>query len=209
MHKIDLTTENIQFTFADSTALYHACRSTDSTEQQRAYQELWRYLYGVTYQLMGDQADGGDLAQDCAQRALVRIHQRLIECQEPAAFRSWTRRIASNLAIDELRRRRRLSDLPDPDHSVAPLSLTVAAPEATVLATMQTVALRELLQKSPMSARSQRVVIGRYLDETSDEELAQTESSLSKTAVLPSHIQVTRAKNLAKLREWARLQEFL
>ena len=195
--------------FSDSRELYQACRSSGQTEQVHAYQELWRYLYGISYQIMRDQADGADLAQDCAQRALVRIHQRLIECQEPAAFRSWSRRIASNLAIDELRRRRRLGQLPEPEQGTTPTSLTVAAPEQSVLATMQAADLRALLEQSPMSDRSQRVVIGRYLDETPDEELAQSESTLSNAAVLPSHIQVTRAKNIAKLRQWERFREYL
>lgn len=195
--------------FSDSVSLYRACRSTDAAEQSRAYQELWRYLYGITFQIMRGQADGGDLAQDCAQRALVRVHQRIIECQEPAAFRTWVRRIASNLAIDELRRRRRLGDLPDPNQGITPIALTAAAPEQSVLATMHQAELRDLLGQSPMSERSQRVVIGRYLDETPDEELAHTESNLSQTTVLPSHIQVTRAKNIAKLRGWERLRDLL
>jgi hypothetical protein len=44
------------------------------------------------------------------------------------------------------------------------------------------------------------VVVGRYFDEQPDEALARTESDLAGQTVLPSHIQVTRAKNLAKLR---------
>lgn len=195
--------------FTDSTELYQACRRGDPAEQQQAYQELWRYLYSATNQIMRDQADGAALAQDCAQQALIRIHQRLIECHEPAAFRSWARRIASNLAIDELRRRRRLGALPDPEQGTAPVGLTVAAPEQSVLATLQTEELRALLLQSPMSERSQRVVIGRYLDGTPDEELAEREVNLAGKTVLPSHIQVTRAKNIAKLRQWERLRDYL
>jgi len=194
---------------SESVTLYRACRSADVTEQRRAYQEVWRYLYGITFQIMRDQADGADLAQDCAQQALVRVHQLIIECREPAAFRTWVRRIASNLAIDELRRRRRFGILPDPEESITPLPLTVAAAEQSALATMRQAELRDLLLQSPMSERSQRVVIGRYIDGIPDEELAQTESDRAKATVLPSHIQVTRAKNIAKLRGWERLRDFL
>ena len=40
-------------------------------------------------------------------------------------------------------------------------------------------------------------------------ELAQAESELSKTAVLPSHVQVTRSKNISKLKKWPALKALL
>lgn len=196
-------------TLSDSAALYHACRSADLARQSQAYRTLWTYLYRVTYQLVHDQADADALAQDCTQRTLVRIHQRLIECREPNAFRTWARRIASNLTIDELRRRRRLTPLPDEENGATAPPYVVVAPEQTVFATMQQDALRALLTQSPMSERSRRVVIGRYLDDSDDEALAQVESDLAGATVLPSHLQVTRAKNIAKLRQWEPLRAYL
>jgi len=195
-------------TVSDSADLYQACRSTDAARQSQAYRTLWSYLYRVTYQLLYDQADADALAQDCTQRALVRIHQRLLECHEPNAFRTWARRIASNLTIDELRQRRRLATLPDDENDTSALPY-VAAPDQTVLATMQQDELRTLLNGSPMSERSRRAVIGRYLDDSNDEELAQAESALAGATVLPSHLQVTRAKNIAKLRQWEPLRAYL
>lgn len=195
--------------FPESADLYQACRSADPTRQTPAYRALWSYLYPVTYQLLRDQADADDLAQECTQRALVRIHQRLLECREPNAFRTWARRIAANLALDELRQRRRLTALPDEEAAPSPLPYTVAAPEASVLATMQQDELRALLIQSPMSDRSRRAVIGRYLDDHNDEELAQKESALAGVPILPSHLQVTRAKNIAKLRQWEPLRAYL
>jgi len=53
------------------------------------------------------------------------------------------------------------------------------------------------------------VVIGRYLDDSDDETLARAESELAGSDVLPSHVQVTRAKNIAKLRQWPLLTQFL
>ena len=51
--------------------------------------------------------------------------------------------------------------------------------------------------------------MGRFFDQSEDEQLAQVERELSGEAVLSSHVQVTRAKNLAKLRSWQPLREFL
>ena len=93
--------------FIESTVLYAQCSGDDLALQAIAYQVLWTYLYRISLQLVRDQADADALAQDCAQDALVQVHTRLAECREPKAFRSWAKRIVSNLCIDELRRRNR------------------------------------------------------------------------------------------------------
>ena len=193
-------------------ALYEACRSEQTTIQAAAYRTLWAYLYRIACHLVRNQPDADDLAQDCAQKALVRIHQRIIECQSPEAFRSWARRIASNLAIDELRRRNRMVSLPESSTDIRQMNDTTFAqgsPENTLLAQLNENELRGLLNRAPISERSRRVVVGRFLDDSADELLAQTESELAKEQVLSSHVQVTRAKNLAKLRAWEPLQLYL
>jgi hypothetical protein len=66
-----------------------------------------------------------------------------------------------------------------------------------------------MLQQAPISDRSRRVVIGRYLDDLPDDQLAATESDLSATDVQPSNIQVTRSKNISKLRDFEPFIAFL
>lgn len=194
----------------ESEALYWACGSQDTAVQEGAYRQLWEYLFRVAYQLALRQADGAALAQDCAQQALVRIHEQRHNCAEPKAFHGWARRIATNLVIDELRRRRRLvfHDGGEAGESQKEVVDASPLPETAVLDHLTEQSLRQLLAHSPMSARSRRLVIGRYLDDLPDEMLAQTESALANETVRPSHIQVTRAKNIAKLREWELLQQF-
>lgn len=189
----------------ESTALHAACGSPDTAVQTAAYHILWRYLYRVAAAMTHSQPDGDALAQDCAQRALLRVHQQYDRCDEPKAFRVWARRIVCNLVIDDLRRRQRLQPLPDSGPELA----HPARVESEVLGEITAVALRQLLAQAPISDRSRRVVIGRYLDNSDDETLAQTESQLASSEVLPSHIQVTRAKNIAKLRRWPPLAQFL
>jgi DNA-directed RNA polymerase specialized sigma24 family protein len=117
----------------------------------------------------------------------------------------------SNLAIDELRRQKRLTTLPDTDsHESASSALAAQpSPDMTVLAELVEEDLRSLIVHAPISERSRRVVIGRFLDDLPDEALAHTESELSQSEILPSHVQVTRAKNLAKLRDWPPLRILL
>jgi RNA polymerase sigma factor (sigma-70 family) len=196
--------------YHDSADLFAACSSPETAVQATAYRELWRYLYRVALHVANQQPDQEALAQDCAQRALIRIHHRRETCAEPKAFRSWSRRIVTNLVIDELRRRQRLQPLEStPDTILNASSRQNPSPERAVLSELSLENLRSLLLQSPMSDRSRRVVIGRYLDDLEDESLAQTESDLAKKEVLPSHIQVTRSKNIAKLKTWDALREIL
>jgi len=189
----------------ESVTLHTACGSPDTAVQTAAYHALWHYLYRVAAAMTRSQPDGEALAQDCAQRALLRVHQQYDRCDEPKAFRVWTRRIVCNLVIDELRRRKRLQPLPEPGPDLAQPDHV----ESAVLGEITAVSLRQLLAQAPISDRSRRVVIGRYLDNNDDETLALTESELANSEVLPSHIQVTRAKNIAKLRQWPLLAQFL
>lgn len=204
-----MSDEKIHEPLTDSADLYAACVRQEST----AYKILWTYLYRAAFYIVSDQPDAYALAQDCAQDALVRIHERIGECREPQAFRTWARRIVSHIAIDKLRRRKRLVrfDANEPDD----ISLDVPAEnkldlvDNIVAEQINLSLLRRLLQLAPISGRSRRVVIGRYIDNLRDEALAEAESQQQDHPVRPSHLQVTRSKNLAKLRQWDKLQSFL
>ncbi len=196
--------------FEDSAELFSACGSADTAVQAAAYRQLWQYLYRVAFHVARAQADQEALAQDCAQQALIRIHRKRETCDEPKAFRSWSRRIVSNLVIDELRRRQRLQPLEETSETNINAANGGNSPlEGAVLSNLNLEQLRNLLQRSPMSERSQRVVIGRYLDDVEDELLAATESDLAQETVRPSHIQVTRSKNISKLKKWDVLHDLL
>ncbi|MCI0397403.1 MAG: RNA polymerase sigma factor [Chloroflexi bacterium] len=194
---------------SDSAELYLACQSSDAQRQAAAYQVLWRYLFRVALHVVRDQPEAEALAQDCAQNALIRIHQRLAECREPAAFRAWARRITSHIAIDELRARKRLLPLPDDETTGQPEQFAGANPPAAEMEVAGFRRLYEVINQAPISGRSRRVILGRYLEEAPDEQLARRESEIAGLAVLPSHIQVTRAKNIAKLRAYEPIRSFL
>lgn len=196
--------------FADSASLFAACRSGDPPTQEAAYRSLWSYLYRVALQILHDQADAQALAEDCAQAAIIRVHERQEQCREPAAFLAWARRIAAHAAIDELRRLRRLLPANDDGHNdLSALAAEDDSLEASVADAIDLAALRALIARAPISDRSRRAVAGRYLDGAPDERLARAESELAGRTVLPSHLQVTRTKDIAKLRDYAPLRAFL
>lgn len=196
----------------DSTTLYERCQP-HSAHQAEAYTDLFEYLFRISYGIVYRQPDGEALAQDCAQDALVKIHQGLDTLEEPRAFLSWSRRIVHNRTIDALRKRKRLQPLIpemsyDDSPELPPEFLKMAA-EGEVVDQLTEEALRLLLEHAPISDRSRRVVIGRFLDDVDDETLSQHEAALSGNDILPSHIQVTRSKNIYKLKSWPQLRHFL
>jgi RNA polymerase sigma factor (sigma-70 family) len=195
--------QTVGHTFADNAELYAACRSGDRLVQAAAYETLWGYLYRVAFQVLRDQPEPEMLAQDCAQDALIRVHERLAECREPAAFRAWARRIVTNLAIDTLRRSK-WETLPGEDEWDRIPASDPPQPEKEALEHE----LFALISQAPISDRSRRVVLGRYLDGVPDERLAREESRRANRSVLPSHVQVTRSKDINRLRSWAPLEAF-
>jgi len=84
------------------------------TGDTQAFDELMsRYsgsIYRVTYSMMRCQADASDLAQE----TFIRAYRSLARYDERFAFYTWLRRIAVNLCLNALRRRRRFFFLPLP-----------------------------------------------------------------------------------------------
>jgi RNA polymerase sigma factor (sigma-70 family) len=198
-------------TYTDSATWFAACQNPDPPVQASAYEALFSYLSRAALHIVRDQPGAEELAQDCAQIALIRIYERLDECHEPAAFRTWARQIVSHLAIDTLRRRSKLTfaaedELESVSYETADNG---ASPEMEIATVDNESALYVTIHSAPISDRSRRVVIGRYLQALPDEPLAEIESELAGKTVLPSHIQVTRAKNMAKLRTWEPLLTLL
>jgi RNA polymerase sigma-70 factor (ECF subfamily) len=66
-----------------------------------AFEGLYRLAYRVAFRILGDRGDAEDVAQEALARASVRW-SRLQDRPE-----GWVTRVASNLAIDRYRRRRR------------------------------------------------------------------------------------------------------
>lgn len=187
--------------------LYAACRHENSPEQTQAFTILWNYLYRITYTMVYNRVDPEALATECTQQALIKIHRNMEQCHSPEQFRSWAAQITRRTVIDELRKSAHTRRATLTEES-ATVSQTEAIPLPEETHNLHTL-LRKAITEGPLSERSQRVVLGRYFDEQTDETLAQIESSQSGKTVLPSHIQVTRAKNLAKLRTDTALLERL
>jgi RNA polymerase sigma-70 factor, ECF subfamily len=64
-------------------------------------------LYRVAFRLTGSQEDALDVVQD----AFVKVYRDIDAWNERSAFYSWLYRVATNLAIDRLRRRKKDREL--------------------------------------------------------------------------------------------------
>ena len=196
-----------------SAELYDLCSSSESDKRNIGFEALWSYLYRIAYFNFHSQPDPDAFAQDITQNAIVRIHQKIDTCRSPEAFLGWSRQITQNLCIDHFRKNKNnvsLSAITAEGEMAAPDNLLRADlnfEESMILSKMQQ-EFRDYLAVAPISERSKRVVIGRYFDNHIDEKLAEIEANISQKDVKPSNIQVTRAKNIDKLRKWDRLVDW-
>ncbi len=84
-------------------ALYAACLLHGSDAQMDAYMQLSKHIYRVAYAMLYSQPASLELAADCMQTALLKIHQNLDQCRDPAAFRAWSAQITRRVVLDYLR----------------------------------------------------------------------------------------------------------
>jgi RNA polymerase sigma-70 factor (sigma-E family) len=117
-----------------------------------AFDGLYRLAYRVAYRIVGDRPEAEDIAQEALARASLRW-PRLHEQPE-----GWVTRVASNLAIDRYRRRRREPHIP-----IGPIGVVDdrVSERADLVA-----ALRRLPR------RQREVVILRYLADMSETDVA-------------------------------------
>lgn len=95
----DLTTDDLD--------LVHAARSGDRDALDRLLRRHYDRVHAVCRRIAGSTRD----ADDAAQEAMIRIVRGLAGFDGRSAFTTWVYRIATNAALDELRRRERRPQL--------------------------------------------------------------------------------------------------
>jgi len=118
-----------------------------------AFADLYRLAYRVAFRILGDRPEAEDIAQEALARATLRwdkLHDRP---------EGWVTRVASNLALDRYRRRRRR-----PPVQTGPLGIV---DDRTVERSDLVNALRRLPR------RQREVVVLRYLADLSEGDVAR------------------------------------
>jgi RNA polymerase sigma-70 factor (ECF subfamily) len=123
-------------------------RSADAREVEfaRLFDEYSAPIYNYVLRMVAD----ADRAADIAQDTFIKAYRKLDTVTDAAATRSWLYRIATNTAIDEMRRRRMVTPIGDDAPTLANRPDTVPGPEAQVMAaTLDERVQRALMQLRP------------------------------------------------------------
>lgn len=130
--------------------------TTGMTAADDAFREAFPVLYAsagrVALRILGDH----EAAQDVAAEALARAYERWTKVSELPYRDAWVLRVAANLAIDSVRRKRPVVEHPRPL-------------EAEERAAVHLVLVRAL---EKLSRRQREVVALRYLNDLSEDDVA-------------------------------------
>ncbi len=150
-----------------SIRLFSKKRETDQFERLAGESE--RQVYAVCYHMMGSRED----AQDCAQETMLRAFKAFGSFRLDASFSSWITRIAMNVCIDALRKRRSVVSL-DAMREETNFDLPDAAPTAYARLEQKERMrlLREGLDELPEEMR--QIIALRDMRGMSYEEIAET-----------------------------------
>lgn len=103
----------------DDVALVKKAQDGDRNALDRLLRRHYDQIYAVCRRLAGNDAD----ALDATQEALIAIVRGIPRFRGQAKFTTWAYRVATNAALDELRRRSRrpLVGLPETGHQLRPV----------------------------------------------------------------------------------------
>jgi len=140
---------------------------TQAKEGDRnAYGELIRIhragVINVVYRLCGD----AELAEDTAQDAFIKAWKNLHRYQPRSAFKNWIYRIATNTALDVLRRQKDTSDIDN-----IPLRSSQPSPETAALTQERAEIIQNAVLALPPASRV--VLILREYESFSYREIAE------------------------------------
>lgn len=139
---------------------------------------LFRHAFVVALRILGDRGDAEDVAIEAVARA--HLHWRHI-AERPYA---WLTKVSANLAVDELRRRKRR-----PPTSVEPAADGAAAPE---VGHDEQLDLQRILSTLPR--RQREVLVLHYFDDLTHDAIAQTLQTTAGT------VKQHQSRGLAALR---------
>lgn len=158
----------------------------DSLERQNQFiAENLRRIFLLIYRMVGNVAD----AQDLTQEVFIKALQRRDQLKDITKATHWLSRIATNTAIDYLRRHGRVT-LCEIDETTEPLPAPTAGPEQLVLRAEREAVLRAGLEV--LTPRERAALLLRDVEGLPAEDVARS-LGCSK-ATVRSHIANARVK---------------
>jgi RNA polymerase sigma factor (sigma-70 family) len=173
--------------------LYEACKQEDDhARRERAYRELFHYLFRAAYNRWPD------LAEDVTQRALVLVCEQIERCDHPGtflAFALWKLRHALQLEL-----KARGSNTPDVRIDPSFLDQVPAA-LSPHLDQESLQVLSEAIHRIP-DARQREAVLLKFFGGLSDEEISE------RLGVSQGYLRVLRHRGLEQLRKDGKLGDY-
>lgn len=158
----------------------------EAERQNRFIQEHMRRVFGIIYRIVGNVAD----AQDLTQEAFIKVLQRGDQLRDLEKAAHWLSRIATNTAIDFLRRHGRVN-FTEIDSLADPLIAERAKdPEQTLLRQERASRLEDGLNQ--LTAKERTALLLRDVEDVPAEEVAR--QMKCSTATVRSHIANARIK---------------
>ncbi len=117
-------------------------------------------VFSIAWHLLRDRAVAEELAQD----VFLSLHQHLAEMESPDHVLFWLRRVTSNRALDEARRRQR-RPMVSLENAPEPVAVTATGDP------LRDTALRKLVAALPEKARA--IVVLRYQEDLDPSEIAR------------------------------------
>lgn len=155
-------------------ALVDRARSGDRAAFQELFQKYHRRAYAVAFGVVKRQEDALDIVQD----AFIKVHKHIGNFQGTSSFYTWLYRIVMNLAIDQVRRKRKVTEWGEDiqkDDAVGDGTLLPHVPDENPA---RTVVRRELKAKiaaalDTLPEYHRAVIVLREVEGMSYEEMAQ------------------------------------
>lgn len=115
----------------DSPAVSTRTASTHEAEFARIFEEFSAPIFNYVLRMVNDRDRAADITQD----TFIKAYRKLDTLTEAASTKSWLFRIATNTAIDDMRRRRMVTPMGDnsemyanrPDHRPGPEAQVISA----------------------------------------------------------------------------------
>ena len=152
---------------AEAVALARA-QEGDAEAFRTLVEEHSRQMFRLAYRMTGNEHD----AEDVVQETFLRAYSKLGRYDSRAQFSSWLYRIATNYAIDLLRRRKRwLSSEIDPVECEMPLEAETPGPEQSTYGSEIRAQVEQALAE--LSPRERVAFVLRHYEGCSIEEIGQ------------------------------------
>jgi RNA polymerase sigma-70 factor (ECF subfamily) len=143
-----------------------------------AFEELVRRyesrVYNITYRLLGNEDDAAEALQD----TFIRAYRSISRFKFKSSFYTWLYRIATNVSLTKLRRRKTQDtiSLDEPIRNTDDLQFDIPDSHSTPEQVFEQKRLREKLQKAidRLPAEYRTVVVMRDLQGLSNEEVSKT-----------------------------------